>query len=187
MKPSTPSLTPVSRRWRSGVEGGAKLGLGLLPHAAFGAELSAYLRTAAGWKFFLAFTGWQRQTSLDDGGRGASFQRLDLGVGLCPLTASRGWWDAAACLGGDVGRLSIAGVGLLSSSSTQDRLVLDAGLAAALNRRLGGPLAAGVTVAVMAPLIRDRISYGTTGGGEISVFREAPLAVVGSLRLSVVF
>lgn len=185
---ASPSRAPSSRRWRSGVEGGAKLGVGLLPRVAFGAELSGYLRTASGWRMFLAFTGWQRQTSLDGAGRGASFQRLEVGLGLCPLTATGGRWDVAACLQGDLGRLTVAGVGFLpSSSSTQDRLVLDAGVGAALSRRLSGPLAVGLNVAVTAPLIRDQIGYGTTDGGEISIFREAPVAFIGSLRLSVVF
>jgi hypothetical protein len=168
------------------VEGGAKLGVGLLPGVAFGAEVSAYLLTASGWRFFLAFGGWQRQTSLDDLGRGASFQRLETSLGICPLGGARGPWDGAACVTGDVGRLSISRVGF-PTPSTQDRLVLDAGLAAALNRHLKGPLAVGVTLAVTAPLLRDRISYATTDGAVISIFRESPLAVIGGLRLSVTF
>jgi hypothetical protein len=144
------------------------------------------LRTASGWRFFLAFGGWQRQRSLDEGGRGASFQRLEAALGVCPLTVARGRWDGAACLTGDVGRLSISRVGF-PTPSTQDRLVLDAGLGGALNRHLIGPLTAGLTVTVTAPLLRDRISYSTTDGAVISIFRQSPLAVIGGLRLSVIF
>ena len=182
----SPPRTSSSRRWRSGIDGGAKVGVGLLPQVAFGAEVSAYLRTAGGWKFFLAFGGWQRQSSLDGLGRGASFQRLEVGLGLCPFTLARGAWDGAACLDGNLGRMTISGVGF-EMGSTQDRLVLDAGVGGALSRRLIGPLAAGLTVAVTTPLIRDRIGYGLTGGGVVSIFQESVVAVVGGLRLSVVF
>ena len=181
-----PPLPSSSRRWRSGVEGGPKLGVGQLPGVAFGAELSTYLMTASGWRFFLSFVGWQRQTSLDDRSRGASFQRLESALGVCPWTLVRGRWQGSACLAGDVGRLNISSVGF-PAALTQDRLVLDAGLGAALNRRLVGPLAVGVTVGVTVPLIRDRINYGTTDGSVVSVFQEAPVALVGSLRLSVAF
>jgi len=181
-----PPLIPSSRRWRSGVEGGAKIGVGLLPGVAFGAEVSAYLSTAGGWRFFLAFGGWQRQTSLDALGRGASFQRVEATLGVCPLDVVRGRWEGAACLAGDVGRLGISRVGF-PTPSTQDRLVLDAGLGAALNRRLVGPLAVGAHLGVTAPLLRDRISYGTTDGNIVSIFRESAVAVIGGLRLSAVF
>jgi len=181
------TLTPSSRRWRSGLEGGAKIGVGLLPHVAFGAQVSAYLRMASGWKVFLEFAGWQRQSSLDILGRGAAFQRLQVGLGLCPLAVTRGRWEGEACVAGDVGRLSVAGVGFETAVPAQDRLVVDAGLAAGLNRHLLGPLTAGLTVGVMAPLFRDRIGYGTTDGGVVSIYRESLVAVIGGLRLAVAF
>ena len=180
------SPAPVAPRWRSGVTGGLKVGFGLLPRPALGAEVSAYLRTANGWKVFLAIDGWQRQSSLDELGRGASLQRLEVNLGLCPLTFIHGSWDGAACLTGDLGRLSITGDGL-PTASTRDRLVLDAGGGAELRRHLFGPVTAGLTAAVTAPLIRDRVSYGTTDGGVVQVFRESPAVVTGSLRLAVAF
>ncbi len=123
---------------------------------------------------------------MDDLGRGASYRRLELGLGLCPFAMVRGPWDGVACLNGDAGRLSVSGVGL-PVASRQERLVLDAGVGAALNRHLLGPVTLGAVVRVTAPLIRDRIAYATTDGATITVFREPPLALTIGLRLSVAF
>jgi hypothetical protein len=174
------------RRWRSGVDAGPTMGFGLLPRAAFGAEVSAYLSPARGWKLFLVFQGWQRQTVMDQLGRGASLQRLTVGLGVCPLGVSRGPWEGAACLGGGVGRLDLSGVGI-PMPSADDRLTLNAGLTFEVTRRLVGPLAAGVTAGVAVPLIRDRVGYSTTDGTVVSLFRESPLAAIVAFRLSFVF
>ena len=182
----SPPSAPSSRRWRSGVAARAKEGEGLLPSVAIGVEVSAYLRTARDWKISLNIGGWQRQSSLDAAGRGASFQRVEVGLSLCPLTIGRGPWAGAACAGADLGRLSISGVGF-ARASTQDRLVLDAGVGAAMSRRLVGPLTAGLSLGLTAPLIRDRISYGTNDGGVVSIYRESVVAVIGSFRLAVAF
>lgn len=175
-----PAPTP---RLRLGVEGVAKMGLGFLPRAAFGAEVALRLRGRDGVTGVLSFTGWRRQTVRDELGRGAVYQRLEVGLGLCPLAVARGRWDAAACLGGAVGRLRVVGVGLATTSS-EDRMVLDAGLGVALTRHLTGPLDLGLTAGLTVPLIRDRISYETSDGAAVAIFRESPVALIVGLRVT---
>jgi len=179
-------LPRAARRWRSRIEAGPTMGFGLLPRAAFGAEIAAYLGPASGWKLSLSFQGWQRQTILDQLGRGASLQRLTVGLGVCPATVSRGAWEGTACLAGGVGRLGVSGVNI-AMSSTGDRLTLNAGLGVQVMRRLVGPLAAGLTAGAEVPLIRDRVGYSTTDGTVVSLFRESPIEAIVAFRLSFAF
>ena len=191
--PSPPSLRAEAvprpsqaHRWKLGAGAGLAFGLGLLPAPALGATASVFVGSAAGRRVFVAAGAWSQQSPTVGAGQGVALDLAWLGAGVCPVGRDGRAWTWRACAQGEVGRLRAVGFGFILSTS-EERLTVDVAAGAEVERRLLGPLRAGLSVDLVVPLIRDRIAYAASSGQTTAIFRREPVAAVGGLRLSCEF
>lgn len=180
------SRTGAPRSWQVGVDAALAFGIGILPEPSLGLRASLFLQLGGGTKIFVAGSAWSKQTSVTGADQGATLTLATLGLGVCPWQTGWGAWALRTCARGDVGRLEARGFGFTRSLG-QDRLTADAAVAGEVQRRIVGPLYAGVAAELVVPLIRDRIAYSGSSGEVGTIFRPAPLAGVGTFRLGCVF
>ncbi|HEY2899369.1 MAG TPA: hypothetical protein VGL59_02250 [Polyangia bacterium] len=176
--------SPPSHRsgWMLAVEGGAAVGVGLLPAPAPAAEASIFVMPPKTPLLYASVGVWTEERAAVAMDRGATLAMALGGLGICPAVKTIASATAVSCLGGDLGRLRARGFGL-DSQATQDRWAADLTAGAHLRWPIWGGFYAALGVRLVVPLIRDQIAYRDTAGETQDIFRMRPAAVVGQLRL----
>ena len=176
-----PQPIAPSAPWRFEGSGGAIGGMGVLPGMAVG--VIAKLRvTPPRWPTIeLGGAFWLPDRRVI-GAVGASFS---LGWGslmVCPLGLGAAGNRAELCVGGLAGSLRAEGVGL-ESSSPSEQPELDVGTELGYRRRLIGPLTVSLGLALFVPIVRARFYYADSHGQRRDLFQQAPIA--GTLEATV--
>ena len=191
--PASPGVTahaaqpsPLARTWTVGVEGGFTTWFGMLPDPTVGANLSAFVRFARGLKVFATGGTSAQQTVLTGTDRGTLLKFSGVGAGVCPLGATWRTFSGHLCARVDLGWLRAEGFGF-AVTGTQVRPVVDTGAALEVRKPLLGPLYVGLSAGLVAPLLRDRISYADDGGVVHPIFRPAAVVGLGEFRLGATF
>jgi hypothetical protein len=178
-EPSPPVPPP---HWKVAVEGGAAVGVGLLPAPAPAGEVSIFVMAPKAPALYASIGVWTEERASVAMDRGATLSMALAGLGICPAVTNMVSATVVSCVGGDLGRLRARGFGL-DSQATQDRWVADLTAGAHLRRPIWGGFYAALGVRLLVPLIRDQIAYRDTAGQTQDIFRMRPVAVVGQLRL----
>jgi hypothetical protein len=188
--PPAPLKVAVSPEgWRAASQAGAVIGLGLLPGLGTGVTLREQLAPPVRWAMFeLGGTLWfPARTSGST--TGATFWLAEGHASLCPLSTVSGRFWLAACAGARAGAMRATGFGFSGMDEQQTRATFAASLEAWARVRLIGPLAAGVGVGSLVPVIRTTFCFdcgsAPVAAGQ-TVFQMSPLAGTGYLTLGVV-
>jgi hypothetical protein len=179
-----PRTTPLTTqpRWTFAVEGGAALGVGLLPGPAPAGEASIFVAPPGAPALYASASIWPEARASVTPDRGATLALALAGAGVCPAAVKAARAVFAACLGAEVGRLRAGGFGL-DNPVTQDRWAADVTVGAHLRWPIVGGFYVASGVRLVVPLVRDQIAYRDPSGEVRDIFRMPPLAFVGQLRL----
>jgi hypothetical protein len=120
------------------------------------------------------------------GSHGATFFLAEGFLGLCPLRSRVGGIHVEACVALAAGALRAGGFGF-PLSSAQEQLVLNPTLEGRLRRRIAGPLALGVGIALAVPIVRDRFFFRTPAGEEREVFQMSAVAGTADATVGIEF
>jgi hypothetical protein len=181
--PVAPPAPPAP--WRTSLEVGPVLALGLLPGIGGGLALRGLVTPPRLFAFEVGGTVYLP----DDASAGASGARFTLASGFisaCPIAGAAGGTRVLACAGVEVGALRVGGFGF-DLSETNERPVVNAAVRGRVRQRLVGPLAASLGAAVLVPFVRDTFFFGDLKGAEREVFRMAPVGAAVDLSLGVEF
>jgi hypothetical protein len=156
--------------------------VGLLPGAALGARVDAYV--GVGHVALLGrFTAYpaQSRAQLGAGGAGGDFDLASGGLGLCGLL-TRGRWGGRACAGGDLLRAHAQGLGVTETNTlTVSWQALWVGAVAEL--RVARHLELALALEAAAALHRPTFAITNTP----SVFSPAPVSGAAALGVEVPF
>jgi hypothetical protein len=181
---------PPSERWRFELTVAATGLAGLQPGIGLGVAPSVMLHPPRFWSVLVG-GGLAASSSTDvvrdSAGAGASAEAsLAHGVlAVCPLDATRGRLEAAACAGALVGALRSRGVGFDTTASTS-ALVAGPMASGRLTFTLASPLVATFAAALVVPLAQAEVGY-RSAAGEGTLFRTSSVAGVGELGVGVQF
>ena len=176
---------PPVERWRFALTVGATGLAGLQPGIGFGIGASAVLHPPHFWGVLVG--GGIAASSSTGTVRGASAEAslADGVLALCPLEATKGRLEAAACAGALVGALRSRGIGFDTTANTSS-LVAGPLVSGRLTLAIAGPLVTTLAAELVVPLAHAEVGY-RTAQGEGALFRTSSVAGIGALGVGVQF
>lgn len=177
-----PPPPPPAHPWRGGVLAGPIASLGLLPSSVgVGLQIRAHVAPPRGPSFELGGSFW-----LDSPVRTAHAEpAFSLAYGwlsVCPVDVDVRGSALSACLGAQLGSLSVSAAAL-SSAYHQEQLVFSLAAEGRLRRRIVGPLFGGLGLGLAVPTRRDRFYFTDGAGARHDVFQASPIAALLDLGL----
>jgi hypothetical protein len=161
------------KRWHGDIDLGGVIAFGVLPHAAFGAELSGRITPPELIPFRVHATAFApRHVSLTPQGE-ARFELALLGAALCPSKVLREY-EFGLCVGLDAAILLAKSSGLLVSRDSQ-RVSPAVSATTYAAWTFAEPWAVGIEVLAGAPLERPTYVYERPALPDHAVFRMAPV------------
>jgi len=172
-----------STGWQGEIEPSFAAAYGFLPGIAFGPRLAAHLKPPPTPELVFDFTAYF-PTEADAGETGVRLVAWQAGAYLCPALVDVPSVKLAGCGGIAAGLVQASGIGLDLAKQTTRTVVSVAG-----NAQLGIVLMRHLllrpTLGIAVPITRYRFTYTAADGSEREIHRASPVAVLGSLGLSV--
>jgi hypothetical protein len=159
---------------------GPTIALGLVPGLAPGLELGLTLRANEFWPVVLHGAGFLEQDQASSApDKRATFAAQTLLLGVCPLTAALGAFEASACAVQCLGRVRARGVGF-DEEQRDTGWSLHVGAGLGLSRAFG-PLFVAASGALLVPVIRRR--YFITDDVDVTLYEQPWLGGLLALRV----
>ena len=179
--PATPS-----KPWRFEATAGGGLSLGLLPNVEPGVTAAIFLEPPGFWGIELSGTYWALGSVAADRNASSDVSLAYGGVALCPFHLESGRYSYRGCLGVEVGSLQSQGKGF-DQPMSDESLALHVFVPNRFDVVIAGPLVASFGLSLIVPLVRNELSYTSSSGTNIAIFRPSPIAGATDLSLGLRF
>lgn len=186
-RPVKPTPTPVSPPparddWRTSIEAGGGLGIGLLPDLANGLILRAGVMPPRGFRTILDGAFWSEEERTPSGSASSvGFSLAQGGLSVCPVEGETAVFRAHICAGLTAGLLSTRGL-YDGAILVRRRFTAAAIVRSELVAKIGSHVFFGLGAGASTPFVRDSFEY-ERDLDRVRVFRMSAAAAVFDLTL----